>query len=150
MRMSHIYRTILLFFASWISTCDIAHAQDWTQWQGNPAHTGYVPGRYNPAAFTPIWSVLGNSQGAVIDEERVYIKGEVTFWLSMREQYSYFRAYDRESGSQLWERKFYHTSYSGFSAPSLSDGRVLLHQYGQSASATPEKPALIGLDSSTG
>src|SRR5688572_33486071 len=81
-----------------------AQAQDWSQFQGNPAHTGYVPVSFDPANLTLAWSAPAPEDsaapewGVAIDSRRVYA--------TMREESGGFglfhvRAFDPRTGAEL-------------------------------------------------
>jgi len=139
-------------------TVGVAQADDWTQFQGNAAHTGYVPGTFDPHVFTELWSVdappysAGPGDRAVaIDRSQVYA--------TMLEGYGFEGPYhvlglDLRTGQEHWRNSITANSHSGVSAPTVHGKRVYVHHWGHSGSSgstyPDDYPMLIGLDAIDG
>jgi outer membrane protein assembly factor BamB len=130
---------------------DGATMPSWTQYQGNAAHTGYVLASVDATKIAPLWSLtraqLGQSSlipGAVTDGSHVYISAysESTYQVL---------ALDPITGSTSWSCDLVPHGSHGFSAPSVGNGEVYVHQWGQSSGVpASEYPYLFGLNAATG
>jgi hypothetical protein len=121
-----------------------ALAADWPGFQGNPAHTGYVPQSLNTSEFALKWQITGaNGQPlnpVAVGDGKVLVSNP-----------SYFGdaglyAYDAASGASLW-----HVEYSGLHSvnpPAYANGRVYIQTGKVSSSSTP--PYLRAYEASTG
>ncbi|REK42252.1 MAG: PEP-CTERM sorting domain-containing protein [Planctomycetota bacterium] len=147
----HVGRTLCLSSLAvcfFVSTSSSAIA-DWSQFQGDAAHTGYAPGSIDAPNLTQIWSVDAPPySGGSGDRSLAIVDGDV--YATMLEGYSasgdyHVRRFSGDSGTQLWETTLIGNSHSGVSAPSVANGTVYVHHYGHSAHP-PEAPALVGLD----
>ncbi len=127
----------------------------WSQYQGDAAHTGYVNEAVARTNHTRIWErsfttvmnrgpwpgVAANSQGVfqMVQTGTDY-------------HYQDLVCLDSRTGSQRWSTPVY-TSFGMVSAPSVDGSRVYVHSYGHSnVSGAPASyhPRLIGFDSLTG
>ena len=121
---------------------------DWTQFKGNAAHTGFAPGHFAPESFVPLWDVSANQlTGLATQGDALYFSERTTDGV-------FVRKLDRFSGAETWSHNVPSPYGSNTSAPTVYGDMVYIHRWGHSGSSgstTPEhKPAVIGLDSSTG
>lgn len=126
----------------------------WTQFQADPAHSGYIPYTINTNNIVPLWSLadteLGHASlvpGVVTDADHVYVVGRTTDG----DPYEVV-AVDRLSKTVAWTRGF--SPYSrGLSAPATGNGKVYVHQWGHSGISggnAAQYPYVTGLDAQTG
>lgn len=98
-------------------------AGDWTQAQGGPSHTGYVPVTLDPAAFLSRWRVdLNPGGGAITSQPAVTIEDGVVY-LGTGSSGPMVQARSENDGSQIWQTP---NSSSNHSAPAVTGGVVFL------------------------
>jgi outer membrane protein assembly factor BamB len=100
----------------------------WETFQGDSAHTGYVPVSLDPALFTPAWSRVDGYQSDF--EARPVVAGDGIVYRSF-DSYAGIEqlyAHDAATGSVLWQKIVYasspYSSLNGSSPPALKDGKV--------------------------
>jgi hypothetical protein len=92
--------------------------QDWTMFQGNAKHTGYVPVTLDPANFTTEWNVKISTNGKLnplaASDGKVFVTESGT--------YKKLHVLDSTTGSALWELDF--GKVHSLSSPSIDNGVV--------------------------
>jgi outer membrane protein assembly factor BamB len=114
---------------TWPGTASLAYtmkvvAIDWEMYQGNAAHTGYVPFTLDPARFAKAWewqrtetSPLGAAINPVVTSNgKVFVTGDVYFGQGI------VYALSEKDGSQTWRYPL--GQVPAFGPPSVSKGRV--------------------------
>lgn len=111
--MQIVYRTSMLLTMALIGARD-AQAESWTTYQGNSAHTGYVPGSYDANKFALNWKkdflnnelVTGGSPRSlpvVAGGGRVFMAVD-TYYFGDEQ----LHAYDARTGTEIWSKSFSH------------------------------------------
>lgn len=126
-----------------IVVASYASAADWPGFQGNPAHTGYVPQSLSTSEFALKWQITAVSGQALnpvaVGEGKIFVSGPTYFGNAG------LYAYDAASGASLW-----HAEYSGLfsvNPPAYANGRVYM-QTGKDTGTNA--PYLRAYDASTG
>lgn len=113
---------------------------EWETFQGNAAHTGYVPVQAEPAKWRVKWSwqrpTTGKILGPATENGRVYISEAVYH------STGYVRGFDEETGAVSWELSF--PNVPALNPPAVKDGRLYVATTGH------EQTFLFALDSSNG
>lgn len=157
--MSPTLRSALLTAAAAASVACVSCqslAQSWTQFQGDASHRAFVNTFVDATSIHPVWSkTVGqlNEQnmilGAVTDGSHVYLSarrptGSPTGFELL--------ALNPADGGVAWRRGF--DSYAGdFSAPSVGNNKVYVHQWGHSGISggnASQYPYVWGLNASDG
>ena len=120
-------------------TADWSQATEWTTYQGNAAHTGYVAVTMDPGVFQELWSATAANSAlnpVTAADGKVFVT-----------QNSYFgtqigRALDARTGTELWSRDF--GGIHSVDPPAYANGVVYLQTGGH------EDSFLWGIDASTG
>ncbi len=132
--------------------------ESWTQYQGNPAHTGAVSAIINPATIAAEWTFDANSLGIGNLSSPVDVGSDVYVTASSSSQngglngnYTVF-ALDPSTGHPVWN--YTHSTFgSAGSAPSVSGNTVYVQfggHSGVSGGNSTQYPYMVGLDSATG
>ena len=139
------------------STASPALAQ-WSQFQGNAGHTGYVAGSIDAPSLKPLWSIEAPDYTAGPGDRSVAIlNGDV--YATMLDGYGprgpyLLNRFDGQDGSLIWQEAIPANSHSGVSAPTVAGDTVYVHHWGHSGSSGssfPEDyPALVGFNADTG
>ncbi len=121
---------------TWAGTASLAYTMkvappEWAMYQGNPAHTGYVPVTLDPARFAKAWewqrketSPLGAAINPVVTRNgTVFITGDVYFGQGI------VYALSEQDGSETWRYPMGQVPALG--PPSVSKGRVYAAVTGQ-------------------
>jgi outer membrane protein assembly factor BamB len=126
-----------------------AATTSWTQFQGDAAHTGYVPITVQPSAIQPLWNVsataLGQTHlvpGAATDARYVYMTG-----YDDNTSIESVLALNPTTGSKTWSRPFVRNTVFSLTAPSTGNGLVYVDQMGESPDLSPK---VCGLNPVTG
>lgn len=95
---------------------------DWETFQGNTAHTGYVPAPIDVNRLSPRWqatlSNLPSSIGTVATADgRVFTSSARTATVLAREEFD---------GSEVWQRAFTDLQFPSANAPSVNNGTVYI------------------------
>ncbi len=121
-----------------------ALAADWPGFQGNAAHTGYVPQSLSTSEFAQKWQITAANGQALnpvaVGDGKVFVSNPTYF------NTAGLYVYDAASGASLW-----HVEYSGLysvNPPAYANGRVYLQTGKVSSGSTP--PYLRAYDASTG
>lgn len=139
----------------------IASAQ-WSQYQGNAAHTGYVPETVGSGGFVESWQAAFTYSGSpalvsglAVNSGGVFAVSYIGRTVNGSDVYSYYNltSLNPETGVQQWSTQV--SSYGGtVSAPSLGGGMVYVHSYGNSGlsggNPPSEYPYLMGTSCGTG
>jgi hypothetical protein len=115
-----------------IMTGAVEAGTDWSTYQGNAAHTGYVSGSYNFNNPKLLWHtvVAPNSlTGLAVGDNTVFITNQAPF-----SNNTSFNALDQTTGSVLWSKAF-GTSNDTTSAPAYYNGAVYFQTDGNSSVA---------------
>ncbi|MEZ6190026.1 MAG: PQQ-binding-like beta-propeller repeat protein [Phycisphaerales bacterium] len=127
----------------------------WTQFQGNAAHTGDVPGFIDPALISHRWSLNATD----IAENASFTPGlasdDTQLFLTWRANATFnaVSSVDLKTGVLGWEWRFTGKDGETMSAPAYADGRVFVHRWGHSSSCgvdCHDKPRLFGIDAVNG
>jgi hypothetical protein len=131
----------------------LAAAGEWSTFQGDAAHTGYVPGSFNPAQFQQVWnkafpgiSSIYNLQPIAVGEGKVFLA--VTSYFSSPEE---LHAFDARSGNELWSTTLVDPTgpnganggLEGISPPAYMNGAVY-------ATIAGSQSAVYGFNASSG
>lgn len=133
-----------------------AQTTTWSQFQGNAAHTGYVPAFYQAGQFAPKWTVTAASlgataiaPGAVTDGVNVYASAGPNNLYGANWKVA---ALNAATGATAWNIP--QTPYgSRLSAPTVSDGVVSFHRFGHSGISggnSTQYPAVVGVTAEAG
>lgn len=104
---------------------------DWTSYQRDPQHTGYVPVVLDPSTFSFRWAVKLEETVSNPQMGQVVTLGEMAFTASS--QPSQLFALDPSTGEVIWSRYFEGATAGGH--PSIIDGRIYLTTGIQDAAA---------------
>lgn len=128
----------------------------WSQFQGDAGHTGYVDESINAPFLTPLWSIDAlDYRGGAGDRGVAIVDGNV--YATILDGHSFSGPYlvssfDGRDGSLLWQEAV--SANGEVSAPTVAGDRVYVHHWGHSGSSGssfPEDyPALVGFDVDTG
>ncbi len=99
-----------------------AFARDWPTYQGNPGHTGYVPGTLNTAQFELRWQIPAANglplNPVAVGGGKVFVSG----------RYSHgdtgLYAYDARSGATLWSVPY--SGYFSVTPPAYANDQVFI------------------------
>jgi len=119
---------------------DWSQVGDWATFQGNPQHTGFVPGTIDPVSFHPLWTVTpaaGTALNPVTAAAgKVFVSTNAYFGRQM------IAVLDAQTGAQKWARDF--GQIHGVHPPAYDNGRVFVTTSGHQDSY------LWGFDAETG
>lgn len=121
--------------ALFLGACKQSTAPDWSTFQGNREHTGFVAQTVTPANFSLRWSLDFIDQHAPL---QVAANGTQVFLSRNRQLYSI----DNFDGSVLWSKDF--SSRDSLNAPALGGGKVYVQTGGH------ENSFLWAYDAKTG
>ncbi|CUI04906.1 hypothetical protein BN2497_4589 [Janthinobacterium sp. CG23_2] len=114
----------------------------WSTYRGNPAHTGYVPGSFDPASFALRWQRLFENQDgrvtAPAHDNGLVFQGVVTY----RGDRAELVAISEESGADVWRTSL--GLMSKLNPPAAANGKVYL------TSTSREEASLWVFDQKTG
>lgn len=119
---------------------DWSQVGDWATFQGNPQHTGFVPGTIDPVSFHPLWTVTpaaGTALNPVTAAAgKVFVTTNAYFGQQM------IAVLDAQTGAQKWARNF--GQIHGVHPPAYDNGRVYVTTSGH------EDSYLWAFDAETG
>lgn len=115
---------------------------DWTTFQRNPAHTGYVHATFDPAAFAKAWDWAPATSTRVSGIAAA--KGLAYVTTQERDGTAVLHALATSSGEQRWAYAIGATTY--FSSPAMGNGRVFVTTMTTSSDQNP----IISVDAVTG
>jgi hypothetical protein len=104
---------------------------EWSMFQGNAAHTGYVPVELNPDVFSTRWkrpesmlsvSSLGSVANLAVEDGRLFVSGA-----------DQVRALREDDASEIWTQDFSYLQYPSSNPPAVADGVVYVAAGQQSA-----------------
>lgn len=149
--LSLLVLTALLFLLP-----EMARAQ-WSQYQGNAAHTGYVAETVQSNVFSKAWEADYMCDGKPALQGSLAVSSKGVFAVAYAggsytyPKYNVF-SLNTATGAEQWKRQI--TTYIGaVSAPSLGEDRVYVHKYGSSivyGGNSWQYPYLMGMDADTG
>lgn len=115
---------------------------DWSTFQRNAAHTGYVGATFDPAAFQKAWEYTPPSTSRVTT---IASSGDQAYVTTFgQDGTTTIRALATSTGAQRWFYNAGQTSYT--SAPAASNGKVFVTSMVSSSSNN----SIIALDAATG
>lgn len=115
---------------------------DWSTFQGNSAHTGYVPAKLDPSLFTTRWQIpITPVQGWLIPGVPSIATGNGVLYVSGANQ---IKAISEVDGSALWSHDFSDLQYPSVNPPAVSKGVVYV------AAGQQESTYLFAFDAATG
>jgi outer membrane protein assembly factor BamB len=134
--------------AAWVlAAMPAAAGAAWTTFQGDAAHTGYVPGHLDPRSFEELWHVgygmtsTEHLQPVAAGDGKVFL-AKTSYCYTPSE----VRGFDARSGQLLWTRSI--PDIPGLSPAAYTDGRVYAHASGHSS--VPPAPTVYCYDANTG
>ena len=115
---------------------------DWTTFQGNSAHTGYVPARLDPAKFTTRWQIpISTVQGGLTPGVASMATSNGLVYVSGGNRLDAYREAD---GSAVWSHDFSDLPFPSVNPPALSKGVVYV------AAGQQDSTFLFAFDAATG
>ena len=129
----------------------------WTQFQGNIAHTGYVPLIFNPANIAASWTLANSALGAgsfvpgvVSDGTNYYVTASMGS-SNGQNNYQVF-AISPTAGGKIWS--YSHTAYGTSASRTSVAGNDVYAQFGGhsgiSGGNSTQYPYMVGINSATG
>lgn len=115
---------------------------DWTTYQRNPAHTGYVRTTFDPAVFRKSWEWAPS--GVTRVSAIASANGLAYVTSQERDGTAMLRALATSTGEQRWSYAIGTTTY--FSPPAVGNGRVFVTTMTTSSSENP----ILSVDAVTG
>ena len=122
---------------------NVTKVPDWATFQGNAAHTGYVPVTLNPAKFRQAWTwsrqmddPIGGINSVVAADGKVFVTKDVYFGEGVA------CALDEANGTVTWHRSL--GSVPAMNPPAVADGRLYFSTTGH------QDTFLWTLDAATG
>lgn len=115
---------------------------DWTTYQRNPAHSGYVRATFDPASFRKAWEWAPATTTRV--SAIASANGLAYVTTQERDGTAMLRALATGSGEQRWSYAIGATTY--FSPPAVGNGRVFVTTMTTSSSENP----ILSVDAITG
>jgi hypothetical protein len=113
-------------------------AANWSTYQGDSSHTGYIPYTLNPSQFQIAWTksfsntsfTPGTLQPVVGGDGKVFLS--VNYYFGMPEE---LHAYDSATGNEIWSKQFAdpnplfpgYGGIGGMSGPAYSGGQLYVH-----------------------
>lgn len=129
---------------------EIPGGGDWETFQGNAAHTGYVPVTLNATSFNPRWKWSTPSiQGVQWTPSTITTTGgrlyfsSGPFWNSIATGHELF-SYKEEDGSKVWSHSFSDLSEAMTNPPAVFDGKVYI------VAGSQQSTAMFAFDASSG
>lgn len=126
----------------------LAGATDWSTFQANAQHTGYVPVTLDPGAFTPRWRLTAPAvNGTQIVLSTVATGGGrlyVTNGTSFNSTNASLTAYSEADGAKVWSHSFQDLTYPATNPPAYANGRVF------TSAGAQEVTAMFGFDAASG
>ncbi len=125
-------------------------ATDWGMFQGNAAHTGFVPVTLQPSAFNRRWRWDAGSNNGMQWEPSVITTGAGMFYVSNGPDYDSQQAghalfaYKEDDGSLVWQHSFGDLAFPTTNPPAFSGGRVFI------AAGSQESTNMFAFDAATG
>lgn len=133
---------------------------EWTQRGGDAQHTNYQDVTLDPASLVQSWNQPLNyaqsgtgswwERAVAIDANHVY-RTDLEGYAPVG-TYRVF-AYNRATGSLVWQRSFIGNSFEGVGEPSVANGVVYVNRSGHSGisgGTSSDLPRIYGLDAATG
>lgn len=115
----------------------LAGATDWTTYQGNASHTGFVPATLDATAFNRRWAQpMTTSEVAVADGRMAMMTVTDRRWALV--------VLAEQDGRELWRHDFGELSMVTIPVPAMANGRVYLTLMG------PVESAFFSFDAATG
>jgi outer membrane protein assembly factor BamB len=129
----------------------IAGVGDWSGFQGNAAHTGFVPVALEPAKFTVRWKYEAPSvngfQLTISDiatsAGRLYFSTR-NFWEDGRFPGHDLYVFNEHDGTQLWAHDFGNLTTPGTNPPGVANGKVYV------SAGSHESAAMFAFDAANG
>ena len=117
-------------------------APDWTMFQGNAAHTGYVPVNVDPNDFSTRW----NTSAVLVQGSRYEIRGTLTtangqFFVAGN---NFLYARNEFDGQTIWQYDFSGMQFPSVNPPAVANGTVYM------AAGQQGSTALFGFNASDG
>jgi hypothetical protein len=99
-------------------------APDWTTFQGNSAHTGYVPVTAKPKQFRTRWKMTAAMvRGQFYDLMNTLTTADGLFYVARNNM---LYAYKELDGSMVWQYDFSSLTYPSVNPPAVSNGVVYI------------------------
>jgi outer membrane protein assembly factor BamB len=117
----------------------LSGGSDWGTFQGNAAHTGFVPVTLNVSAFNRRWKWNAPSYSGVQWAPSVLVTGAGMFYVSSGPYWSgtsgghELFAYKEDDGSKVWSHSFGDLQYPSTNPPAFSGGKVFIAAGSQSS-----------------
>jgi len=115
---------------------------DWTTYQRNPAHTGYVRATFDPAAFRKAWELAPATSTRV--SAVAAANGLVYVTTQERDGTAVLHALAGGTGERRWFYSIGQTTY--FSPPAIGNGRVFV----TTMTASSDENPIVSVDALTG
>ena len=159
MNLTLAFRHVLAFSVLSPLLCAGQTAQaQWSQYQGNAAHTGCVPETVSGSRLIAGWSKTFSVNGQVarhsdiaVNAQGVYLNYQASSDYGDGSRYNVV-SLNPATGQEQWSASV--DSYAGeVSAPSLGSGLLYVHAYGHSgiSGGNPSQyPHLVGINAATG
>ena len=128
----------------------LSGASDWGTFQGNAAHTGYVPVTLQASAFKPRWKWDAPAYSGVQWTPSPLTTGAGMFYVSSGPSWSggatgyEVFAYKEDDGSKVWSHSFGDLDYPSTNPPAFSGGRVFI------AAGSQNSTNMFAFDAATG
>jgi hypothetical protein len=108
-----------------------AGVPDWTTFQGNSAHTGYVPVNVKPKQFRTRWKMAATMvRGQFYDLMNTLTTSNGMFYVARNDM---LYAYKELDGSLVWQYDFSSLTYPSVNPPAVSNGVVYISAGQQSS-----------------
>ena len=125
-------------------------APDWATFQGNAAHTGFVPVTLQASAFNRRWTWSPGSSAGVMWQPSAMTTGMGMFyissgaeWINQQSPHEVL-AYKEDDGSLVWHHSFADLEYPSTNPPAFSGGRVFI------AAGSQDSTYMFAFDAATG
>lgn len=128
----------------------LAGAGDWGTFQGNAAHTGYVPVTLDASRFSRRWVWQAPSYAGVQWTPSAITTGGSLFFVASGPMYDghpdrhELIAWRESDGGKAWSHGFGDLAYANTNPPSFADGKVFI------AAGSGESTAMFAFDAATG
>lgn len=128
----------------------LSGGSDWGTFQGNAAHTGFVPVTLNVSAFNRRWRWNAPSYSGVQWAPSVLTTGAGMFYVSSGPYWDAnssaheLFAYKEDDGSKVWSHSFADLQYATTNPPAYSGGQVFI------AAGSQSSTYMFAFDAATG